>query len=283
MSGDSSPLLSVTEVFDKLRADGRAAFMPFLTGGDPNPETSAALLHEAAARGADLIEVGVPFSDPVADGPTIQASYFRTLQNGFRLDDLFALVRRVRREGLRTPLVCMCAYTLAFRRGVKEFAAAAREAGFSALLFPDLPLGYNEEAAAAAAETGLDLVLLAVPTSTAARRAEIAAGSRGFVYYVSVAGITGMRKSLPEDLKRNVAELRAAGQTPVCVGFGISTPQQAAAVAKIADGVIVGSALVKTVAALHTAGKPRKELVAAIGEQLAALAEATHHAPRPLS
>jgi tryptophan synthase alpha chain len=278
MSDRLSPNNSLAQTFRRLQAQNRAAFIPFFSAGDPNLAVTEKLLLEAETQGADLIEIGVPFSDPVADGPVIQASYNRALTGGFRTALMFEMVRRARQEGLRAPLVCMCAYTLAFHHGVETFVAEAKKSGFSAMLFPDLPLGLEEDAAEAARKNDLGLVLLAAPGSAPERRKKIASRCTGFLYYVSLAGVTGARSALPADLEDNVRGLREISPVPVCVGFGISTPDQAAAVARQADGVIVGSALVRLGAELQAAGASAETLVEKIGEQTAKLASAVHSA-----
>jgi len=256
----------------------KAAFMPFFTVGDPDIATTAALVREAAARGADLIELGVPFSDPIADGPVIQASYYRALDKGFKLAQLFEMVRDLRAGGLTIPLVCMVSQTLVYKRKLEKFCADAAQAGFDGLIIPDLPAGYEGEAGKAAQHAGLDLIFLCAPTTTPARRDLIAKRASGFVYYISIAGITGTRTALPEDLEENLRDLKYRTSTPVCVGFGISTPEQAKAVGKLADGVIVGSALVKQAAELAAKGVNKEELVKQIGASVEALAKATHEA-----
>ena len=250
--------------------------MPFFTAGDPDIEATEAIIKEAAARGADLAEIGVPFSDPIADGPTIQASYFRALENGFKVEHVFELVQRLRTGGVTIPLVCMVSDSLVFKRGTDTFFTKAKDAGFDGLIIPDLPAGYEGDTSERAAEHGLDHIFLCAPTTTPERRDAIAKVSRGFIYYISVTGITGARTALPPDLEANVADLKKRTDTPVCVGFGIGQPEQAAAVGKIADGVIVGSALVKQAAALHAEGRARGEITKEIGDAVEALARAAH-------
>lgn len=255
---------------------GRPAFIPFFTVGDPDVETTAALVREAAARGADVIELGVPFSDPIADGPTIQASYYRALEKGFKLHHLFELVKSLRAGGLQTPLVAMISQTLVFKRGLDRFLGESAQAGISGLIIPDLPAGYEGDTVERAHKAGLDLVFLCAPTTTPERRARIVELSTGFIYCIAVAGITGVRSALPPDLTENVKDLKARTDKPVCVGFGISKPEQATAVAGIADGVIVGSALVKRVAELSAQGLPAEQLARMLGAEIAALADAAH-------
>ena len=268
--------LPATRISNVFAARSHPAFIPFFVAGDPDVETTEALIREAAARGADIIEIGVPFSDPIADGPVIQASYARALAKGFRLDQVFDLAYHLRSDEFETPLVCMVSASLVYRRGAEKFFAAAKECGFDGLLIPDLPAGYEGPAGALAAAHALDLIFLCAPTTPPERRDLIARSSTGFIYYVSVTGITGARAALAADLKANVMDLQARTQTPVCVGFGISKAEQAAAVGRIADGVIVGSALVKQVAELVAQGVSRARLVQEVGVAVEALAKAAH-------
>jgi tryptophan synthase alpha chain len=239
----------INATFQKLKAANKAAFIPFLAAGDPDMATTAELIKVAAANGADIIEIGVPFSDPIADGPVIQAAFYRALEKGFRVSQLFEMVKSLRDGGLKTPLVCMVSYTLVYKRSLPEFLKSAKSAGFDGIIIPDLPAGYEGNAAELAAAAGLDLIFLIAPTTTSERRELIAKRSRGFIYYISVTGITGARTTLPEDLADNVRDVQKRTTTPVCVGFGISRPEQASAVSAVADGVIIGSALVKKIEA----------------------------------
>jgi tryptophan synthase alpha chain len=236
----------VDALFARLRKEGRKAFMPFLTAGDPDLATTAALLPQAAAAGADLIELGFPFSDPIADGPVIQASYTRALNHGLKIDDIFDCIRRVASApGFSTPLVGMVSYSLIFRRGPEAFVAAARKAGLSGLIVPDLVADEADDFAAICRAAGCDLILLVTPTSTPERAAKIVGLCSGFVYCVSVVGITGERDKLPVELTQQLARLRTMTDLPLCVGFGVSRPDHVRHLRDIADGVIVGSALVK--------------------------------------
>jgi len=265
----------IAETFAGLKG---AAFIPFFTAGDPDIGTTAALVQEAGRRGADLIEIGVPFSDPIADGPVIQASYYRALEKGFKVAQAFELAQQLRAEGFAKPLVGMVSETLVYKRGADAFFAQAKESGYDGLIIPDLPAGYEGDAAALAQKHGLDLIFLCAPTTTPERRELIARRSTGFLYYISVTGITGARAALPPDLEENVRDLQRRTKTPVCVGFGISQPAQAAAVAKVAGGAIVGSALVRRVAELTEQGLRGDALVKEVGALVEALADAVHGA-----
>jgi tryptophan synthase alpha chain len=237
----------IAERFAERKAAGEAAFIPYLTCGDPSLARTAELVRALDRAGADVIELGVPFSDPLADGPTIQAASTRALAAGTTLAKILGLVRELRPE-VRAALLLFTYANPVWRFGLERFCREAAAAGADGLLVPDLP---PEEAAALlkpARAHDLDTVFLAAPTSTPERLALIAAASRGFVYAVSLTGVTGARRELPPDLAAFVRRVkRAANPLPVAVGFGISTPAQARTVARLADGVVVGSALVKIV------------------------------------
>jgi tryptophan synthase alpha chain len=230
--------------FEQLRAARRAAFIPFFTAGDPERTTTLRLLREAEAAGADVIELGVPFSDPIADGPVIQDSYHRTLQTGQTVSDVLGLVREAR-PACRLPIVAMVSYSIVFRMGFDAFVSRALEAGVDGATVPDLPVEEAADLFRPAEERGFRIICFVAPSTTGRRRALVARYARGFIYYVSVRGITGERAELPPDLGENLRELKGLTSVSVAVGFGISTPQQARAVARVADGVIVGSAIVK--------------------------------------
>jgi tryptophan synthase alpha chain len=266
----------IDATFARLKSENRAAFIPFYAAGDPDMATTAALIKSAEANGADIVEVGMPFSDPIADGPVIQAAYYRALDKGFRVQQLFDLISGLRKDGLKIPLVCMVSETLVYKRTVAGFFAAAKAAGFDGLIIPDLPAGYEGDAAEQAAKAGLDLIFLIAPTTTPERRDLIAGKSRGFIYYISVTGITGARTTLPPDLADNINDIKKRSKTPVCVGFGISRPEQAQAVSATADGVIVGSAVVKKVEEAINQKLSGGALVEHVGALIKELAAAAH-------
>jgi tryptophan synthase alpha chain len=236
-------LEAITAVFDHVQAEGRAAFMPYFTLGYPTLETSLDII-EGLAASADLIELGVPFSDPLADGPTIQHSSQIALENGVTLKSCLESVRALRGRGVDIPLLLMGYVNPILAYGVTRFAADAAEAGASGFIVPDLPPEEADELSEACADHNLALVYLLAPTSTDERVAYVASRSSGFVYLVSLTGVTGARDSLPPDLEAFVERVRAATGKPLAVGFGIGTPEQAELVGGHADGVIVGSALV---------------------------------------
>ncbi len=238
---------AIDEVFARCAAEGRAAFIPFLMAGDPDLETTALLLEALAAGGADLIELGVPFSDPIADGPVNQRAAARALAGGVKLSGILQLVAR-HRDRLGVPIVLFTYVNPLLARGVERFAEQAAASGVDGVLCVDLPPEEGErELIPALRAQGVDSIYLLAPTSTRDRVQRVAEASTGFVYYVSRTGVTGERAELPDDLPREVKRLRRRLRLPVAVGFGVSTPGQVAAVADFADGVVVGSALVRLV------------------------------------
>jgi len=235
----------IQSAFDQARAAGRAALMPYFTLGYPTPEASLAVIEALAGAGADLIELGVPFSDPLADGPTIQHSTQVALEQGMTVARCLELVRQIRARGVSQPLLLMGYINPILAYGVEEYVRAAAEAGASGLIIPDLPPEEAAEVEAACRARALALVYLAAPNSSPARLAALAQRTGGFLYLVSLTGVTGARRSLADGLAEFVARARAVARTPLAVGFGISRPDQAAAVAQLADGVIIGSALIQ--------------------------------------
>lgn len=221
--------------------------MPFVTAGDPDLATTERVLPTLATAGAGIIEIGFPFSDPIADGPVIQASYTRALNRGIKLDDVFAAVQRAhsRPEMSRVPLAGMVSYSLVFRRGPERFLDEARAAGFAGAIVPDLPLEEADDFARLAADRDFKVILLVTPTTPRDRAARIAKLSTGFLYCVSVTGITGERDRLPDQLLEQLRWLRQQTTLPLCVGFGVSKPEHVVMLRDVCDGVIVGSALVR--------------------------------------
>lgn len=238
----------ITQTFTALLSEHRAALMPYFTLGYPTPAASLAVIESLAAAGADLIELGVPFSDPLADGPTIQRSTQVALEQGMTVSRCLEMVVQIRARGVRVPLMLMGYINPLLAYGVECYAAATAAAGADGLILPDLPVEEADEVEAACRKHGLALVYLVSPASPPERIARLAARTSGFLYLVSLTGVTGVRATLSADLADFVARVRAVAQTPLAVGFGISTPEQAQAVAALVDGVIIGSALV------HAAG-----------------------------
>jgi tryptophan synthase alpha chain len=267
--------------FAALKAEGRAGLVTYLTCGDPDAESFARLLSALPASGADLIEIGMPFSDPMADGPSIQAAGLRALKAGMTLAKTLDMVRRFRKSDAATPIVLMGYYNPIFRYGVERFLAAAKAAGVDGLIIVDLPPEHDDELCLPALAQGLDFIRLATPTTDDRRLPAVLKHTAGFIYYVSIAGITGTKAVDTDGVARAVARLRRHSRLPVAVGFGIRTPDQATAVARIADGIVVGSALVDAVAAhLDADGKARPELVDAVLGRVRALADGVRSARR---
>ena len=232
--------------FERLRARGERSLMPYVMAGDPSLEETRRLLLEAEKRGADAVERGGPVSDPLADGPVVQRAGLRALSSGTTLPRVLELVATLRSQ-LTMPIALMTYYNPVFVFGLKGFARTAVDAGVDGLIVPDLPYDESGPLRAEAEPAGLDLIQMVAPTSTAARVKAIARVSRGFIYVVSLTGTTGERRELPPDLGAQMRTLRLVTTKPLCVGFGVSTPEHAAAVGKLADGVIVGSAVVRVI------------------------------------
>jgi tryptophan synthase alpha chain len=256
----------IDRAFARLKAQGRKGLIPFLAAGDPSLEATAALVREFEARGADLVEIGVPFSDPLADGVVNQRAYQRALASGASLGRILDLVAGIRRHS-DIPLVLMSYVNPIHRFGLERFPAAAREAGVDGLILSDCPPEEMDGLLDRLASAGVHPVLLVAPTSPDRRISFISARSRGYIYYVSLRGVTGPRAELPPDLHDGIRRIRALTRMTLAVGFGISTPAQAKAVAAVADAVIVGSAIVATIEAAR--GSP--DLVSRTGQFLADL------------
>jgi tryptophan synthase alpha chain len=265
--------------FAALREEGRAGLVTYLTAGDPDPETSAQLFAGLTAAGADLIEIGMPFSDPMADGPAIQEAGQRALTQGMNLRHTLALVRELRRADDATPIVLMGYYNPIYHYGPEAFTRDAVDAGIDGVIVVDLPPEEDAELARPAHSAGLDLIRLATPTSDERRLPLIVERASGFLYYVAIAGITGTRSAASVDVANAVSRLRRFTRLPVAVGFGIRTPEQAAAVARAADAAVVGSALVQRLALnLDPDGRARPGLVEAVLADVRALATGVREA-----
>ena len=254
------------ETFARLRARGERALLPYFTAGDPSLADTRRLVIEAARRGADVVELGVPFSDPLADGPVIQRAGTRALAGGATVARVLETVAGLRAE-VEVPIVLLTYYNPVLAFGLKAFARTAVDAGVDGAIVVDLPPEESDPLGAEAAAAGLDLVYMVAPTSTVARVRLIARKSRGFIYVVSLTGVTGERQQLPVDMATQIATIRRQTAIPVCVGFGISTPAQVATVGRVADGAAVGSAIVRLVES--RAGSPT--LVEDVGKFIAEL------------
>ena len=272
----------ITDTFAALRGRGEAALIPYITAGDPDLDTTFQLVHELARQGADLTELGVPFSDPMADGPTHQRAAERALRGGTSLARILDLVQRLR-HSLTLPIILFSYYNPIFRYGGERFARDARQVGVDGVLCVDLPPEEADELKRETDRQELDLIFLLAPTSSLSRARTVLSRARGFVYYVAVTGVTGARATLPPDLGEMVRRIRAISPVPVGVGFGISSPTQAADVASAADAVIVGSAISQLIET-HC---DQPDLVARVGEFVGSLKQALRdctsleHAPLP--
>ncbi len=236
----------ISDVFTELRSKKQTAFIPFIPAGDPNLNATGSLISALPRAGADLIEIGFPFSDPIADGPVIQAAYTRALNQGIRVESIFEMIHHLSsKPSWKTPLVGMVSYSLVFRPGVSKFLTRANQSGLSGLIVPDLPIDEAEELSAAVREHHLDLIMLVSPLTPIDRAAKIAKYSSGFLYCVSTVGITGERTELPSSLQAQLKSIRELTSLPLCIGFGISQPSQVQRWKEFADGLIVGSAIVR--------------------------------------
>lgn len=261
-------LSALEATFARARDERRATFMPFFTIGYPDLPTSLKVIEMLVEIGADAIEIGVPFSDPLADGPTIQHSSQVALNNGITVRDCLEAVRTLRERGVGVPLVMMGYVNPIMAYGLAQYAQDAAQAGANGFIVPDLPVEEAEDFLAACAQHHLSLTPLLAPTSTPARIRQVTTGARGFVYLVSVTGVTGARDALPTDLADYVRRVRGLTPLPLAVGFGISRPEQVRTVAGLADGVVVASALIRLLEA---------EGIDAVRQLAASLREACHH------
>ncbi|HQX48767.1 MAG TPA: tryptophan synthase subunit alpha [Planctomycetaceae bacterium] len=237
----------IAETFQTTARECRMAFMPFVTAGDPDLKTTASVLKALRDSGVDLIELGFPYSDPIADGPVIQASYTRALNSGITVDAIFRMMESLKTEQL-PPVLAMVSFAIIFRHGTALFVEHAAKSGFSGLIIPDLPADEAGDLKEVAQQHKMDVVQLIAPTTTAERTKQILAASTGFLYCISVAGTTGVRQALPEELTAQLQSLRAQSKLPLAVGFGISSPEQVSTLEGVADGIIVGSAVVRRMA-----------------------------------
>ena len=248
--------------FDRLRAEGRKAFVSYTMAGDPDAATSLKGMKGLPGAGVDIIELGLPFTDPMADGPTIQLAGQRALEAGMTLNGVLDIVRAFRADDDTTPIVMMGYYNPIFSHGVDRFLADAKEAGIDGLIVVDLPPEEDSELCIPAQEAGLNFIRLATPTTDDARLPRVLQNTSGFVYYVSITGITGAAAAQAADVGPEVARIKAATDLPVIVGFGIRTPERAAEIARVADGAVVGTAIVGAIAE----GKPVEEVLSFVSD-----------------
>jgi tryptophan synthase alpha chain len=266
----------ITRRFAELKADRRAGLVAYVTAGDPDPALGYQILKGLPAAGADLIELGMPFTDPMADGPSVQRAGQRALKAGITVDATFDMVRRFRKEtgDDATPILLMGYYNLVSQRGVERFCKDAAQSGVDGLILVDLPPEEVDELKPHALAAGIDTVLLTAPTTDEKRLPAVLKYASGFVYFVSVLGITGTKSASEEAVRTHVARIKRHTPLPVAVGFGIKTPDQAAAVARHADAAVVGSAIVDRVkSGLDDSGKPKPDLVPSVFAYVKALAD----------
>jgi tryptophan synthase alpha chain len=268
--------------FAALKQEGRAGLVTFVSAGDPDAKTSQALLDGLPGAGADLIEIGMPFSDPMADGPAIQASSLRALAAGADQHRTLAMVRAFRKRDRDTPVILMGYYNPIYHYGNEAFVRDAAEAGVDGLIVVDLPPEEDGELRPMAEAAGIDFVRLIAPTTGAARRATLLESASGFVYYISITGITGTRSAVAVDVGRAIERMRGETRLPIAVGFGVKSPEDAAAIARVADAAVVGSALVGAIEAkLDANGHAKPDLVPATLALVARLAEGVRNARAP--
>lgn len=254
---------AIDQLFRDLRTAGRKAFMPFVTAGDPDLAFTAEVIRELDRRGCTLCEVGLPYSDPIADGPVIQASYTRALSHKVKVQQIFATLAGLQQE-VAMPRVTMVSYAIIYRYGLERFVADAQAAGIAGAIVPDLLVEEAQPLAAVCRRADFSLIQLVTPTTPRERAVRIANSSTGFLYFVSITGITGERTQLPPELLENVGWLRTQTELPICIGFGISQPEHVKLLAPVADGLIVGSAIVRRVA--EAARRPRAEVLQEVGD-----------------
>lgn len=235
----------IKKVFDKLRDQNKKALIPFLIAGDPSLEITIDLIHRMVEAGADLVELGIPFSDPIADGKTIQTSSQRALQNGFNAEKIFDLLQRLNPKG--TPIILMSYYNPIFRFGLKRFAEKCKQCGVDGVIISDLPPEEAQPWIKEARRLSIDTIFLASPTTPVSRIGYISNLTRGFLYYIQFTGVTGMRENLSSHIEDRIRRIKSMTKKPVAVGFGISNPEQARAVSRFSDGIIVGSAIIKII------------------------------------
>ncbi|SES00089.1 tryptophan synthase, alpha chain [Tranquillimonas rosea] len=260
----------IEDRFETLRTEGRKAFVSYIMAGDPDYETALSVMKGLPEAGVDIIELGQPFTDPMADGPTIQKAGQRALAAGQTLERTLEMVREFRKGDDETPIVLMGYYNPIYSRGVERFLSDARDAGIDGLIVVDLPPEEDDELCIPAQRAGIDFIRLATPTTDDKRLPKVLQNTSGFVYYVSITGITGAAAAEAEDVAPEVARIKAQTDLPVIVGFGIRTPDSSAAIAGVADGCVVGSAIVAELAA----GKPVEEVLAFVR----GLADGAHRA-----
>jgi tryptophan synthase alpha chain len=265
----------IDQVFEKLRANHQQAFMPFITAGDPDLSATSQLILELGRRGADLIELGFPYSDPTADGPVIQASYTRSLNKGLKVDGIFQMLEALPHAEL-PPIVAMVSYAIILKIGIEKFLNRSVESGLSGLIVPDLPTEEVQLLKGQCQSRQIDLILLIAPTSSKERVSRIVANASGFIYCIAVAGITGVREQVSHDLISQLGWIRTMTTLPLAVGFGISRPEHVEPLKNVADGIIVGSAIVKMLDQGCAANQPLDQTLNSIGEFVTEMVQTCH-------
>ena len=268
----------MTDRFSQLKQENRPAFVTYFMGGDPDFETSLNIMKGLPGAGADVIELGMPFSDPMADGPTIQAGGLRSLNGGHNLPKAFEMVREFRKDDDKTPIVVMGYYNPIYQYGSERFLDDAKEAGIDGIIIVDLPPEMDQELCIPALDRGLNFIRLATPTTDKKRLPKVLSNTSGFVYYVSINGITGTATPDPKEVAKAVAHIKAKTELPVCVGFGVRNAEQAAAIGRGADGVVVGTAIVEAVADSLRGGKATNKTVKTTLSLVAAIAKGVRSA-----
>lgn len=263
-------MTSIDDLFVRLKAEGKKAFMPFITAADPSLGFTRKVLHKLDQLGCSMAEVGIPYSDPIADGPVIQASYTRALGNKVKLHDIFEQIA-IEKPNLSMPMVSMVSYAIIHRQGPERFVEEAMKAGFAGAIVPDLLVEESGSLAKICAAKQFNLIQLVTPTTPRERALKIAEHSSGFLYFVSVTGITGERTELPPDLVERVSWLRERTPLPICIGFGISKPEHVKLLAPVSDGLIVGSAIVRL---MEQAAVSEESALAAIEQLVTSLLDA---------
>lgn len=254
---------AIDQLFEELKQQGRKALMPFVTAGDPDVEFTADVIRELSERGANMCEVGIPYSDPIADGPVIQASYTRALDKHVKLVDILAMLGEVTRD-VTMPIVTMVSYAIIYRHGLERYIESAKAAGVAGAIVPDLLVEEAGPFCEICRREDFSLIQLVTPTTPRDRALRIVESSSGFLYYVSVTGITGEREALPDEVMENVGWLRSQTELPICIGFGISQPDHIRLLSPVADGLIVGSAFVRRIAT--AADRSRAEVLREVGD-----------------
>lgn len=235
----------IEKIFEKLRTQNKKALIPFLMAGDPSPEITIDLIHQVFEAGADLIELGIPFSDPIADGKTIQASSQRALQNGFCAKKIFDLLKRLNGKG--PPIILMSYYNPIFRFGLRRFVEQCEQCGVDGVIISDLPPEEANPWIKEARRSRIDTIFLVAPTTSVPRIRYISSVTRGFLYYIQFTGVTGMRENLSNHIEENIKRIRSVTEKPVIVGFGISNPEQARSISRFSEGIVVGSAIINII------------------------------------